>query len=887
MKFLKSLLLCLAGISLGCSTTIAQTLSWAKNAASGAQAEIVAMAISVDANGNVYTAGTLNGTADFDPGTGVYNLSSTNMNQDVYIQKLDANGNFVWAKLITGSASYTEVYGLELDNVNNVYIAGNFDDVVDFDPSATVNSITPPGDVSGYVLKLDNNGNFVWVKTYGTANAYQGVGTLAVSGSGDCYVGGYFINTIDFDPGAGVSNLTCVGMQDAYILKLNSSGNFIYVKQISVDNFAILTASDIDANGNYLYAGVFSGTIDLDPGAATYTANAPNSTNGYVGQLDNAGNFLLGKTINGDNYCEVNAVKMDNLQNILVAGIFNGIYDFNPSSGVNNMTSTNGFQDAFITKLNSAGSYVWAKQFSGSDDLIMRSMDVDAIGNVYTTGYFLGSTDFNPGTAVNMFNVVGPVDAFVSKLDNSGNFVSANQIGGNAEDGGFDIKLKNNSIYSCGLFNGTVDFDPGAGIMNLTASSSTVLLGDAYTFKWDQCTPSITNLNAVGCSYTLNGQTYTGNGVYQQYYTNSAGCDSVVNLTLSGSSTNTTLNPIVCSGSYTLNGITYTNSGNYVQNYTNVAGCDSNYIINLVVSTPSSSFLSEEACDFYDFNGTYLYNSGTYYDTIANSTGCDSTITLYLTIKNSSYNQVSLSGCGPVSFNGNVYTQTGLYTLLYSAANGCDSMIDLDITITPLPPTNLIENTCAPYTLNGQTYTSSGIYTQNFTTSQGCDSSVVLNLTVNTLNTNVNQNGLTLTSAAAAPASYQWIKCNPFTMIPGATSQSYTVTSNGSYAVIVTINNCSDTSACKTFTNVGINENALTNSKIYPNPVSEQVTIELANQVDPSEIKIMTLSGQILYLHNFKASSSITIPMNYFAKGMYILHIKQNGHEQTFKLTKE
>lgn len=885
MKFSKPLLLSLVGIFLGCSATFAQSLSWAKNAGTGA-AELVAMSVTVDANGNVYTTGTLNGTADFDPGTGVYNLSSSNFNQDVYIQKLDAVGNFVWAKLISGSNSFTEVFGVELDNAGNVYIAGNFDDIMDFDPGPNLNNIAPPGDVSGYILKLDNAGNFVWVKTYGAVNAYQGVGTLAVSGSGDCFVGGYFMGTMDFNPGAGVSNLTCLGMQDAYILKLDASGNYAYVKQISVDNFAMITASDLDASGNYFFGGIFSGSIDLDPGAATYTANAPTSTNGFIAKLDNAGNFVMGQTIDGDNYCEVNAIKIDNFQNIVIGGIFNGIYDFNPGVSINNMTSTNGFQDAFIAKLNSSGSYSWAKQFSGTDDLIMRALDVDVIGNIYSTGYFLGSTDFNPGTAINMFNVVGPVDAFVSKLDNSGNFVSANQLGGNAEDGGFDIKLKNNSIYSCGLFNGTADFDPSAATFNLsTASSSTN--GDVYTFKWDQCTPSITNLNAVGCSYTLNGQTYSGNGVYQQYYTNSTGCDSIVNLTLSGSSTNTTLNPIVCSGSYTLNGTTYTSSGNYVQNYSNVAGCDSNYIINLVLSSPSSSTLSEEACDFYYFNNTYLFNSGTYDDTLVNAGGCDSIVTLFLTIKNSSYNQVYVTGCGPITYNGNQYTQTGTYTLWFAAANGCDSMIDLDVFITPLPPTNFTETSCSNYTLNGQTYTSTGTYTQNFITSQGCDSSVVLNLTINTPNTNVNQSGLTLTSGATPPASYQWIKCNPYTMLPGATSQSYTVTSNGSYAVIVTLNNCSDTSACKTFMNVGINENALTNSKVYPNPVSEHVTIELANQVDPSEIKIMSLSGQILYHGNFKASSSITIPMNNFAKGMYMLHIKQNGHEQTFKLTKE
>lgn len=886
MKILKPILAGLVALTMSYSPSNAQTLSWAKNSTTGPQAELVAMAMSVDANGNVYTAGTLNGSADFDPGTGVYNLSSNNLNQDVFIQKLDASGNFVWAKLITSSASFTEVYGLELDNANNVYIAGNFDDAVDFDPSASVNNITPPGDVSGYILKLDNNGNYVWAKVYGEPNSFQGANTLAVSGSGDSYIGGYFMGSIDFNPGSGVNTLTAVGMEEGYILKLDASGNFVYVKQISVDNYAMISASDLDASGNYFFGGIFSGNIDLDPGAGTSSASAPNSTNGFIAQLDNTGNFVLGKTIDGDNYCELNGIKIDNQQNILVAGIFNGIYDFNPGGAINNMTSTNGFQDAFITKLNSAGNYLWAKQFSGSDDLIMRAMDVDMVGNIYTTGYFLGTTDFNPGAATYNFNVVGPVDAFVSKLDNNGNFVNAHQLGGNAEDGGFDIKLKNNSIYSCGLFNGTADFDPSASTFNLTAASSAVN-GDLYTFKWNQCTPSITNLSATGCTYTLNGQTYTGNGIYNQYYTNSTGCDSIVTLTLSGSATNTTLNPVVCSGSYTLNGITYTTSGNYVQNYTNVAGCDSNYVINLVVSTSSSSFLSEEACDYYDFNGTFLFNSGTYYDTLTNSTGCDSTVTLYLTIKNSSYNQISLSNCGPITYNGNQYTQTGIYSLWYAAANGCDSMIDLDIVITPLPPTNMTESTCDFYTLNGQTYSTSGTYTQNFVTSQGCDSSVVLNLTVNTPNTNVNQNGLTLTSSAPAPASYQWVRCNPYTMIPGATSQSYTVTSNGSYAVIVNLNACSDTSACKTFMNVGIDENAFVDAKIYPNPVSEQLTIELNNTVDPTDIKIMTLSGQIIYQHHFKPSTSIHIPMNTYSKGLYMLHIKQQGGEQTFKLTKE
>src|SRR6185436_13031654 len=111
------------------------------------------------------------------------------------------------------------------------------------------------------------------------------------------------------------------------------------------------------------------------------------------------------------------------------------------------------------------------------------------------------------------------------------------------------------------------------------------------------------------------------------------------------------------------------------------------------------------------------------------------------------------------------------------------------------------------YVFGSQTLTVSGVYYQHFPLAAGCDSVVELNLTVTAVDTSVSQNGSSLTSNLAG-ATYQWLDCNNgMAVIGGATSQTYSPPANGNYAVAVTANNCTDTSACHLVTGVGISEN--------------------------------------------------------------------------------
>ena len=125
---------------------------------------------------------------------------------------------------------------------------------------------------------------------------------------------------------------------------------------------------------------------------------------------------------------------------------------------------------------------VWARQMGGTSHEEGISTAVDASGNVFTTGHFVGTADFDPGPGTLSFTSAGSSDIFVSKLDALGNFVWAKQLGGITNDQGFALAVDpSGNVLTTGSFSGTVDFDPGSGTFNLTA----IGLSDIFVSKLD------------------------------------------------------------------------------------------------------------------------------------------------------------------------------------------------------------------------------------------------------------------------------------------------------------------------------------------------------------------------------------------------------------------
>ncbi|MCL5073004.1 MAG: T9SS type A sorting domain-containing protein [Actinobacteria bacterium] len=127
----------------------------------------------------------------------------------------------------------------------------------------------------------------------------------------------------------------------------------------------------------------------------------------------------------------------------------------------------------FVAKFASAGTLIWAKSFGATTEDCGKGIDLDATGNVYTTGYFYGAADFNPGAATNTLTPAGNCDAFISKLDATGNFVWAKKMGGTDFDFGNALNVDGSgNVVAAGYFQGTGDFDPGSVVYNLTSAGS-------------------------------------------------------------------------------------------------------------------------------------------------------------------------------------------------------------------------------------------------------------------------------------------------------------------------------------------------------------------------------------------------------------------------------
>jgi hypothetical protein len=367
--------------------------------------------LAVDVLGNVYTVGNYSSDIDADPGPGVFTLNS-NGQFEMYISKLDANGNFVWARSIGGATSDI-AYSVVLDLAGNVCLTGTFIGAVDFDPGPGVFTLNGGGNNDCFILKLDAAGNFVMAAQ--TAGNYSQGDAITVDGAGNLYVCGVYTTTVDLDPGAGVFNVTSTGGGDAFVIKLDPTGNFIWGRSIggiATDN---VRSVKVDASGNVFLAGDFNFTPDFDPGPGVFNATAVGGLDAYLVKLDAAGIFVWAKIFSGPAAEAARVVTTDAVGNTYISGLFQATMDFDPGPGVFNLTSLGASNDIFIVKLDAAGNFVWAIRFGGTTLDEGLSLFVGASGNLYATGYFEEVVDFDPGPgSVTLNSATG--DTFIINL---------------------------------------------------------------------------------------------------------------------------------------------------------------------------------------------------------------------------------------------------------------------------------------------------------------------------------------------------------------------------------------------------------------------------------------------------------------------------------------
>lgn len=507
MKFnpLYIIIFLLYSFLLGLSVTAQNLdLNWAKRM--GGISNDAGNAIVVDGDGNSYTTGSFQGTVDFDPGPGTFNLTSTGQD-DIFILKLDILGNFVFA-LKMGGLNNDVANSIAVDINGNIYTTGRFWGIADFDPGSSIYNLTSFGVSDVFVSKLDPIGNFIWAKQMGGANSDNlfDVGySIAIDPNGNIYTTGAFSSTADFDPGPGIYNFTAAGNVDLFISKLDVNGNFIWAKQVGGGAGEIGYGITIDANQNIILTGLLGSTnVDFDPGTGIFLLSGDGA---FVLKLNNAGNFMWAKALAEDSGFPTSSgwglsIGLDSDGSIYTTGVFQGTFDFDPGPSTFNLTTLTNVLDSYISKLDSSGDFLWVKKMSATTSNLANhatSIAIGTNGNIYTTGFFTGTTDFDPGVETYYLTPAGSFDVFVSTLDKTGNFIGVKQIGGIDFDRGASIKTDAfGNIYLTGAFNQTTDFDPCTGSYSLTAAGNT----DIFVVKFASPSIDITASSTTICPGT-------------------------------------------------------------------------------------------------------------------------------------------------------------------------------------------------------------------------------------------------------------------------------------------------------------------------------------------------------------------------------------------------
>ena len=443
----------------------------------------------IDAAGNVYVCGDFRGTnVDFDPSPGTA-LRSSNGQSDAYVAKYTSTGQYLLC-ITFGGSNLDRVQSVSTDPAGNIYITGFFRGPnVDFDPSAATAFLSSNGDAGGdpgyggdvFVAKYSPTGQYIWAfHVGGTLIGDNGI-VIKNDAAGNAYVGGYFFESVDFDPSPASAVLN-LNNGTGFIAKYNTNGQYQWALNFGAPNISnSMFDLALDGGGNVYAVGYFQGTnIDFDPSAAVAPMSSAGFYDAFVAKYTTNGQYVFSFRIGGVGADVTRGVTIDNAGNFYIVGDFTGSnIDFDPSPSTANVSS-NGSADVFVAKYTSAGQYVWAfNAGSGGTELGWR-IDNDN-NSIFITGGFFGVSDFNPSPAIDNLTSNGGADVFLAKYTFNGVYECAFNVGSSSDDYGLDIKVAGTDrFYLAGYFRGSVDFAPTAS--NFTLNSNGV--DDIFLIKY-------------------------------------------------------------------------------------------------------------------------------------------------------------------------------------------------------------------------------------------------------------------------------------------------------------------------------------------------------------------------------------------------------------------
>jgi hypothetical protein len=210
-------------------------------------------------------------------------------------------------------------------------------------------NLSSAGGYDVFLAKYDASGGLVWAKAMGGTDSEEGQ-SVAVDGSGNAVLTGYFYGTADFDPGSGTVNLTPAGGSDVFLAKYDASGGLVWANAIGGTDYEESTSVSVDGSGNTVVTGIFFGTADFDPGSGTSNLTSSGNADVFLSKYDASGGLVWANAMGGTEYETSTSVAVNGSGNPVVTGYFYRTVDFDPSSSTTSLTSMSGGAYGFLAK---------------------------------------------------------------------------------------------------------------------------------------------------------------------------------------------------------------------------------------------------------------------------------------------------------------------------------------------------------------------------------------------------------------------------------------------------------------------------------------------------------------------------------------------------------
>ncbi|MFZ6051394.1 T9SS type A sorting domain-containing protein [Halocola ammonii] len=233
----------------------------------------------------------------------------------------------------------------------------------------------------------------------------------------------------------------------------------------------VIRAMHVDQEGNTYATGYFTDQADFNIGEDTYEIAAVDFYDVFVVKTDPEGNFLWAKGFGSEMFDYGQGITTNAAGDVFITGVYSGETDFDPGLG-QEIRNTNGGEDIFVLKLNALGEFAWVQTFGGDMFDESTGIGVDENDNVYVSGFFNGSVDFDPGMGETILTSVGGNDNFILKINPLGGLEWASRYGTEDFDVAIDMHVSSNgNSYITGSYEGTMELDFGGEIVEISTES--------------------------------------------------------------------------------------------------------------------------------------------------------------------------------------------------------------------------------------------------------------------------------------------------------------------------------------------------------------------------------------------------------------------------------